>query len=85
MKKHIHFEEISDGEKKLLLSAYGYSVDEEGNIMDALLNEKIKSNETGKFLTLKNTAFVQGSLKLIDADPLVISRYLREEIEKNET
>jgi hypothetical protein len=79
--KNFEFEEISDEQKKLLLSAFGYSVDQEGYIIDSLLARKVISQETRQPFTLKNTTFVQGSLRLIDSDPLVVSRYLREEVD----
>ena len=83
MEKKFEFEEISNDEKKLLLSAFGYHVDENGNIIDSLLNEKKISKITKEPFTLKNTTFVNGSLKMLDSDPLTISQFLREEVEKN--
>ncbi|MEK6959590.1 MAG: hypothetical protein AABX47_00315 [Nanoarchaeota archaeon] len=77
----MQFDEISDGAKKVLLAAYGFSVDDEGHIIDYLLQEKLFSRVTGEPLTLKTAALLPGSLKVLDADPVSISRYLREEIE----
>ncbi len=79
--KEFEFAELTDDEKKVLLSAHGYGVDEEGRIYDTLLKENIISNRTNQPLTLKDAAFMPGSLKIIDSDPLTISRYLREKIE----
>src|SRR3972149_3760365 len=81
-KKKFEFEELSDEEKKILLSAFGYLVDDEGNIIDSLDNSKIISQMTRKPLTIKDAALMPGSLKIIDSDPLTISRFLREEIEE---
>ncbi len=81
MVKKFEFEEISDEEKKLLLSAFDYHVDSEGNIIYSLLNTKVISKDTREPLTLKNATFVNGSLKIIDSDPVTISRFLREEVE----
>jgi len=81
MKDEFQFEELTEAEKKLLLSAYDYSVDGEGNIIDDALNEKVLSKVTNQPLTLKNVALISGSLKLMDSDPLTISKFLREEIE----
>lgn len=83
MAEQFEFEEITNDEKKILLSAFGYSVDDEGYIIDSLLNQQVISPETKKPFTLENATFVQGSLKIIDSDPLTISRYLREEIDKD--
>ena len=85
MKEQIKFEELTDDEKKVLLSAFDYEVDKEGNIIDALLKEKIISEITRQPLTLKSAALITGSLKIIDSNPLSISRYLREETEKNDS
>ncbi|HLD15163.1 MAG TPA: hypothetical protein VJB94_01120 [Candidatus Nanoarchaeia archaeon] len=85
MKNEFQFEELSDDEKKILLSAFSYEVDREGNIIDVLLKEKVKSKITGKPLTIKDAALLPGSLKVIDSDPLTISRFIREEIEKDES
>ena len=78
----MEFEELNENEKKLLLSAFEYDVNEEGEIIDNLLKEKVISKITKSPLTLKNVALLPGSLKVLDADPVTISRYLREEIEK---
>ncbi len=83
MKEDFEFEEITEQEKKLLLSAFDFEVDSDGNIIDSLLQEKVISHSTGKPFTLQNVTLVQGSLKLIDSDPLTISRFLREDLKDN--
>lgn len=82
MENNFRFAELGDAEKKVLLSAFGYSVDENGVIFDSLMNEPVPSPTTRKPILLKDAALVPGSLKMLDSDPLSISRYLREEIEK---
>mgnify|MGYP001592701094 CR=1 FL=1 len=82
MPEKFEFEELSDEEKKVLLSAFNYRVNENGEIIDTLLNEPVRSN-INKPLTIKDAALLPGSLKIIDSDPLTLSKYLREEIEKN--
>ncbi len=79
--KDFKFEELSDEAKKILLSAFGYEVNEEGHIIDALLKERVTSKNTREPLTIKNVALLPGSLRVVDADPLTISRYIREELE----
>lgn len=81
MTEQFKFEELQDNEKKVLLSAYDYGVDEDGDIVDLLLKEKIISKRTKAPFNLKNVALLPGSLKIMDSDPLTISRYLREQIE----
>ncbi len=75
------FEELSDEAKKILLSAFGYEVNEEGHIIDVLLKDRVISKNTREPLTIKNAALLPGSLKVVDSDPLTISRYIREELE----
>ena len=82
--KHFEFQELSDEEKKVLLSAFNYSVDKEGRIRDALLDEPIRSEIDNKPLTLSTAALVPGSLKIIDADPVSLSKYLRENVDSND-
>ncbi len=79
--REFKFEELSDEEKKILLSAFGYEVNEEGHIIDILLKDRVISKNTQEPLTIKNAALLPGSLRVIDADPLTISRYIREELE----
>ena len=75
------FETLSDAERTLLLSAFGYGVEENGDIIDRLMDEKIISQVTKKPLNLKDVALLSGSLKVTDSDPLTLSKYLRENIE----
>ena len=81
--KDFEFQELTDDEKKLLLSAFSYAVNENGEIIDSLLNEKIPSKITNKPLTINEAALLPGSLKVTDSDPLTISKYIREMIEDN--
>ena len=79
MKEEFEFDELNDDEKRLLLSAFDYSVNDKSEIVDDSLNEIVTSE--GKTLTLKNVALVNGSLKMFVANPLNISRFIREKIE----
>ena len=81
MKQDFEFEQLGDTEKKILLSAFNYEVDKEGNIIDSLFKEKLVCEETKEPLTIHNAALLPGSLKVVSSDPLTISKYLREEIE----
>ena len=82
MAEEFEFEELNDDEKRLLLSVFDYSVNDKMEIIDDLLNEVVNS-EDGKILTLKNVALTNGSLKMFVADPLNISRFIREKIEND--
>jgi hypothetical protein len=77
------FEELTDTEKKILLSAFDHSVNENREIIDSQLKEKVLSNINNRPLTLDNAALLPGSLKVVDSNPISISKYLREEIEKD--
>ena len=79
--KEIEFQELTNDEKKVLLSAFNFVVDERGFIYDALLNEKVVSKANGKPFTINNVAMITGSLHLINSDPVSLSRYIREELE----
>ena len=79
--KAFQFQELTDDEKKILLSAFDYTVDEEGNIIDNTLNEKVISKTSKNPINIKNVALLGGSLIITDSDPLTLSRYLRERIE----
>ena len=74
------FEDLPLDGKKLLLSAFDYSVDDDGYIIDNLLGEKVSS--LGKPIKVEEATFTNGSLKIMDSDPVTISRFLREKIEK---
>ena len=79
----MEFEELSDEEKKLLLNAFSYDVDDEGFIIDKALNERLFSNDTKRFISFDNAGLVPGSLKIIDTTPLTISKFLREKIDSD--
>lgn len=72
------FESLEEEKLKVLLNAHGYSVDEDGFILDE--NEtKIKSDEIpSEFLKLEDAALVSGSLKVEDGSPTSISKLIRE-------
>lgn len=74
----MNFEQLGIEEKKLLLRAYNYDVDEEGIIVDRLLNERVFSIDTQRVVTLENASLIPGSLKVVDTTPLTISKLLRE-------
>ena len=79
--KDFQFQELTDDEKKILLSSFNYIVDEDGNIIDNTLNEKVISKTSKNPINIKNVALLAGSLIVTDSDPLTLSRYLRERIE----
>lgn len=74
------FDELNDEEKILLLSAFDYKV-EENIIIDKLMNEPVKSEITGKPISLQEATIVPGSMKIIDSSPLSVSKYLREVVD----
>ncbi|MFH1133021.1 MAG: hypothetical protein V1735_00875 [Nanoarchaeota archaeon] len=80
----MEFEELGDEEKKLLLKAYNYEVNEDGIICDSLLKEPVISQDTQRPIKLKNASLFPGSMKIIDTTPLTISKFLREKIELKE-
>ena len=80
----MEFEELGDAEKKLLLDAYNYEVDEKGIIVDSLLKEPVVSEDIKKPIFLENASLLPGSLKIINTTPLTISKFLREKIELKE-
>lgn len=80
----MEFEELGIEEKKLLLKAYDYDVNEDGVIIDSLLNEPLVSNDTKRQIKLNSASFLPGSLNIIDTTPLTISKFLREKIELRE-
>ncbi len=80
----MEYEEIGVEEKKLLLRAYNFEVNEEGVIIDYLLNEPLISNETRRPIKLENASLIPGSLKIVDTTPLTISKLLREKEELKE-
>lgn len=70
-------EDLTADEKELLLSAFGYSIDEEGFIVDTLLGERVTSKNTRQPLKSNSVAMIPGSLNFIDADPVTLSEFLR--------
>lgn len=76
----MEFEELGNEEKKLLLSAYNYEVDDNGIIIDSLLKEPLMSPESQKPIKLENASLLPGSMKIIDTTLLTISKFLREKI-----
>ncbi len=80
-KKNIEFKELGLEERKLLLSAYDYDVDEEGYIISPT-GERIASEELPlKFLKVDSAMLIVGSLDVRDSSPTVISKFIRERIE----
>jgi len=80
----MEFEELGNEEKKLLLNAYNYEVNEGGVIVDTLLKEPLISQDSQKPIKLENASLLPGSMKIIDTTPLTISKFLREKIELKE-
>ncbi len=77
------FLELNNEEKILLLSAHGYEVNDQGQILDSISLELIRSEISHEPLTLDSAALLPGSLKVVDSHPAAISKYLREHIESN--
>lgn len=78
MKKEIIFEELEENERILLLRAFGYDVDNDGNVLDKNGN-LLKSNEDPtKSIKAKFASLVPGSLEIIDGTPTALAKYLRE-------
>lgn len=84
MANKLEYEELGKDEKEILLNAFGYELDEDGFILDAQLKEKLVSKSLGKEMHVDSVALTPGSLKIIDASPISMSRFLREreDIEK---
>ena len=85
MTKEILFDEINNDEKKLLLSAFDYGVDDSGNIYGASGDSLFSTENPKKALTLDNVALMPGSLEVIDGSPSSIALFLRERLETNES
>lgn len=82
MSKEIMFEELGENERILLLRAFDYDVDKEGNVLSPS-GEKIRSKENpNKFIKAKFAALMPGSLEVIDGTPTAISEYLRKKENK---
>ena len=77
----ITFEEIGNEEKKLLLKAFDYDVDDKGHIFTPSGSQVFSKESPDKALTLDNIALTPGSLKVIDGTPTSISKFIRESIE----
>ena len=77
----MNFEEIGIPERKALLWAYGYSVEEDGTILSPE-NQKLLSEENPlEYLKIGEvliTPSKRGSLDIRDGTPTSISKYLRE-------
>ena len=80
----MNLEELDNEEKKLLLKAFNYEVDEDGFIKDKLLDELLISRETKQPIHLKNAALTPGSLKIFEATSVAISKFLRQKVELND-
>lgn len=77
----LKFEELGKDERKVLLKAFGYNVDEENFILD-IGGSRIPSQENPeKFLTVENSMLRPGSLKVEDGTATSISRLIREKME----
>lgn len=83
MAKDIIFEELGEKERILLLRAFDYNVDSEGNILDKN-GKKINSSENPEgFIKAKFASLVPGSLGIIDGSPTALAKYLREKVESD--
>ena len=75
---NIDFEELGKEERKILLRAFDYDVDDKGYILDRA-GSRMKSKERpDEFLSVMNVALVPGSLDVIDGTPDSLSKYIRE-------
>ncbi|MFH1802880.1 MAG: hypothetical protein ABH864_05540 [archaeon] len=83
MKKELIFEELGKNERTLLLRAFDYDVDGEGNVLDKN-GKKITSNENpNKLIKAEFATLVPGSLEVIDGTPTALAKYLREKVESD--
>ena len=84
MKKELIFDELGRNERTLLLRAFDYDVDSEGDVLDKN-GKKIKSNENpNKSIKAEFATLVPGSLEIIDGTPTALAKYLREKIESED-
>jgi len=84
MKKEIIFEELTKGEKKLLLQSFDYDVDNDGYILDPSGQRIMSKEDPLQFIHIDRAALVPGSLEVIDGTPTAISKFIREEIESED-
>ena len=83
MPREIIFDEIGIEERKLLLKAFDYDIDEEDYVLNQA-GSRIKSEETpSEFLKVQDVALTPGSLNVIEATPTSISKFLREQKNKD--
>jgi len=83
MKKELIFEELGKNERTLLLRAFDYDVDSEGNVLDKN-GKKITSKENpNKLIKAEFATLVPGSLEVIDGTPTALVKYLREKVESD--
>jgi len=79
-RKPIVFAELGLEERKLLLRAFDYDVDDDGYVLDAA-KSKIPSQENPRdFLKVENAVLAPGSLKVVDSSPTSISKLIREAV-----
>ncbi|MFH1545074.1 MAG: hypothetical protein ABIE23_03235 [archaeon] len=79
MAKEIIFDELKKEEAILLLKAFDYKLDKEGHILRPSGSKIPSELHPNKYLTLKDSALVPaGSMDVIDANPISISKFIRE-------
>jgi hypothetical protein len=84
MKQKVIFEELNSNEKCLLLRAFDFDVDSKGVVLDQT-GRRIPSEETaGGFVTIENCMLTPGSLKVAEASPISISKFIRERVENTD-
>jgi len=79
MPKDIVFEELTEGEMKLILKAYDCDVDGEGFITGPSGNRIPSEELPSEFLSVRSAALVPGRLRPIDGSPTSISKFIRED------
>jgi hypothetical protein len=84
MGMEVIFEELAVEEKKLLLKAFDYDVNETGIVLSPS-GKKLESKESpSKFLSVQDIALVPGSLDIIEGTPTAISEFIRKKVENTD-
>ena len=81
-KKDITFLDIEDNEKKILLDCLGYSVKEDGYIINEKTGDYHNCPITHERVLFNEASILPGSALIIKTTPLTISEYLSEYIEE---
>lgn len=83
MDGHIKFIDLDVEGKEILLHALGYTVDEDGYIVDEEKNELYKDPIDGEEVHIEDASILPGSTIIINTTPLSLSEYITRYIEEN--